>query len=399
MHFRVLSAPLLLLLPLLLAACGGGQAQEAPPPPGVQVARPLQRDVVDWDDFTGRFEAVQDVEVRPRVTGTVSAIHFRNGQDVGAGQPLFTIDPRPYRAALDQAQAQATRARAVLANARTVTARSRALAKAQAVSKEELERDIAAERSAAADLAAAEAQVANARLNLSFTAVRAPFRGRVSDRKVSLGDTVRADETVVTRVVSIDPIHFAFEGAEAFLLKYNRQDVRGERQSSRNTANPIDIQLADEAEYRWHGRMAFVDNTIDPNSGTIRAKAVVDNPSGFLTPGMFGRARLLGSGTYRAMLIPDEAVVTDQTRRLVYVLSQDKKVVPRPVELGAKVEGLRIVRAGLAPTDWVIVEGLGRLQPAMPVTPKRTVIRPRPEAQPMPAAPVAEPASGQATAR
>ena len=400
MQFRVLAAPLLLLLPLLLTACSGGKAQEgAPPPTQVVVAHPLQRDVQDWDDYTGRFEAVQDVEIRPRVTGQVAAIHFRNGQDVGTGQPLFTIDPRPYQAAYEQAVAQAAHDRAVLANATQVARRSRELAKAEAVSKEELEKDIAAERGAAADLLAAEAAVRNARLNLSFTVVRAPFRGRVSDRKVSLGDTVKSDETVLTRLVSIDPIWFAFEGAEAFLLKYSREDVRGERRSSRNTPNPIDIQLADESGYNWHGRMAFVDNAVDPNSGTIRARAEVANPTGFLTPGMFGRARLLGSGTYHAMLIPDEAVVTDQTRRLVYVLSRDNKVVPRPVELTAKVEGLRIVRAGLGPGEWVIIEGIGRLQPGMPVSPKRTVIRPRPEAQAAPTAPTAEPAAGQATAR
>lgn len=393
MKLRMIAASLM----LLLAACAGEEAPQGPPPQQVSVAMPLQRDVVDWDDYTGRFEAVQDVEVRPRVSGAISAIHFRNGQDVRAGQPLFTIDPRPYRAVLAQAEAQATRARAVLANTRQVTARSRALAGAQAVSREELERDIANERTAAAELAAAQAQVEQARLNLSFTAVRAPFSGRVSERRVSLGDSVRADETVLTRVVSIDPIWFSFEGAEAFYLKNLRQDQRGERRSSRYAANPIEIQLADEAEYRWRGRMDFLDNAVDPQSGTIKARAVVANPTGFLTPGMFGRARLLGSGTYRAMLIPDEAVVTDQTRRLVYVLSRDRKATPRVVELGAKVEGLRIVRDGLAPTDLVIIEGIGRLQPGAPVTPRRTVIKPRPAAQPAPTAPVQEPESGQAT--
>ncbi|WP_423601993.1 efflux RND transporter periplasmic adaptor subunit [Sphingomonas sp. MS122] len=384
---------------VLLSACGGGQPPQAPPPPEVTVATPLQREVVDWDDYTGRFVAPQDVEIRARVNGVITAIHFRDGQDVRQGQPLFTIDPRPYQAQLAQAQAQIARAQAALTNARQVTARSRALAAAQAVSKEELETNIAAERSAAADLAAGRASANAAQLNLGFTTVRAPFSGRMSDRKVSLGDSVTDGQTILTRIVSIDPIRFEFEGAESFYLKNLRQDQRGERGSSRNTANPVQIQLADESEYRWNGRMQFLDSAVDPNSGTIRAYALVPNPTRFLTPGMFGRARLLGSGTYRAMLIPDEAIVTDQTRRLVYVLSKDNKATPRPVEIGAKVEGLRIVRDGLAPTDMVIITGHGQLQPGAQVKPKKGVIKPDATKQAAPTAPTAEPESGQATVR
>lgn len=384
---------------LLLSACGSGGPPPAPPPPQVSVANPLQREVTDWDDYTGRFVAPQDVELKPRVNGVITAIHFRDGQDVRRGQPLFTIDTRPYAAALAQAQAQVVRAQATLANARQVTTRSRALAAANAVSKEELETNIAAERTAAAELAAAQAAVRNASLNLSFTTVRAPFSGRMSDRKVSIGDSVADGQTVLSRIVSINPIWFEFEGAETFYLKNLRQDARGERGSSRHTPNPIDIQLADENDYRWHGRMEFLDNAVDPNSGTIRAHAVVANPDGFLTPGMYGRARLLGSGTYRAMLVPDEAIITDQTRRLVYVIDKENKVAPRVVETGAKVEGLRIIRDGLAPTELVIIDGLGHLRPGVPVTPKRTSIKPRPEAQPRQSVPVSEPESGQATAK
>ncbi|MET0240849.1 MAG: efflux RND transporter periplasmic adaptor subunit [Sphingobium sp.] len=383
---------------LLLAGCGGGEAPPAPPPPQVTVAVPLQRDVVDWDDYTGRFEAPQDVEIKPRVNGVITAILFSNGQDVRTGTPLFTIDPRPYRAKVEQARAQVARAQAAYTNARQVASRSRALAAAQAVSKEEVETNQAQERSAEADLAAARAALNAAELDLGFTTVRAPFGGRISDRRVSLGDSVQDGTTVLTRLVSLDPIWFTFEGAESFYLKNLRQDERGERGSSRNTANPIEIQLADEADYRWRGRMTFLDNAIDPASGTIRARAVVPNPKHFLTPGMFGRARLLGSGTYKALLIPDEAIVTDQTRRLVYVINRENKVTPRPVETGAQVEGLRIVRAGLAPTDLVILDGLGRARPGTPVTPKRSQIKPRPGSQPAPSAALQEPASGQATA-
>jgi RND family efflux transporter MFP subunit len=365
----------------------------------VTVALPLQKDVVDWDDYTGRFEAPQDVQVRPRVNGVITAIHFDNGQDVQAGQSLFTIDPRPYRAALEQARAQVARAQATAANARQVATRSRALNAAQAVSKEELEANIAAQRSAEADLAAARAAVSAADLNLGFTTVRAPFSGRISDRRVSLGDSVKDGDTVLTRIVSLDPIWFSFEGAEAFYLKNLRQAVRGERGSSRNTANPIEIQLADESGYRWRGRMTFLDNAIDPGSGTIRARAVLPNPRHFLTPGMFGRARLLGSGTYKALLVPDEAIVTDQTRRLIYVVNRENKVASRLVEVGTMVEGLRIVRAGLAPTDIVILDGLGRLRPGTAVTPQRSQIKPRPDTQAASTVPLQEPASGQATAK
>ncbi|MCE7797174.1 efflux RND transporter periplasmic adaptor subunit [Sphingobium sufflavum] len=383
---------------LLLSACGGGEAPPAPPPPQVTVATPLQRDVVDWDDYTGRFEAPQDVEIRPRVNGVITAIHFSNGQDVQAGQALFTIDPRPYRATLEQARAQVARAEAAAANARQVTQRSRALAAAQAVSKEELEANIATQRSAEADLAAARAAVSGAGLNVGFTTVRAPFSGRISDRRVSLGDSVKDGDTVLTRLVSLDPIWFTFEGAESFYLKNLRQAARGERGSSRNTANPIEIQLADESGYRWRGHMTFLDNNIDPNSGTIRARAVLPNPKRFLTPGMFGRARLLGSGTYKALLVPDEAIVTDQTRRLIYVVNRENKAATRLVEVGASVEGLRIIRGGLAPTDLIVLDGIGRVRPGAPVTPKRGQIKPRPEAQAAPTSPLQEPSSGQATA-
>lgn len=383
---------------LLLSACGGGEAPPPPPPPQVSVAAPLPRDVKDWDDYTGRFEAPQDVQVRPRVSGVITQILFRNGQDVGEGQALFTVDPRPYRAALESARAQLARAEATYANARQVASRSRTLAGAQAVSKEEVEANVATERSAAADVAAARAAVTTADLNMGFTTVRAPFAGRVSDRRVSLGDAVRDGDTLLTRVVSLDPIWFTFEASESFYIKNLRQDQRGERGSSRTTANPIEIQLADETGYRWRGRMTFLDNAVDPNSGTIRARGVLPNPRHFLTPGMFGRARLLGSGTYKALLVPDEAIITDQTRRLVYVVNRENKVAARPVEIGAKVEGLRIVRAGLAPTELVVLDGLGRLRPDMPVTPHKTQIKPRPDEQQSATIPLDEPSSGQATA-
>lgn len=378
-----------------LAGCSSNAAPAGPPPPNVTVAVPLQRNIVDWDEYIGRFEAIQDVEIRPRASGAINAVLFRDGQYVRRGQPLFTIDPRPYRATLMQAQAAASKARAALTNATTELTRAQTLLTALAISKEEFETKQAAQRTAAADLEAARAQVSAAQLNLGFTTVRSPISGRVSDRKVSRGNLVADGQTVLTRVVSTDPIWFSFDGAESFYLKYLRQDRAGERGSSRSTPNPVEIQLADEAGYRWHGRMDFVDNAIDPNSGTIRAHAVVSNPDGFLTPGLFGRARLLGSGTYQAMLVPDEAIITDQTRKLVYVVGRDGKVAPRPVVTGPPVEGLRVVREGIAPTDRVVINGLTRLQPGMPVKATLTQLKPRaantaPISQPNTAPPAAE---------
>ncbi|WP_374143962.1 efflux RND transporter periplasmic adaptor subunit [Sphingomonas sp.] len=361
----------------LLAGCSGNAPPPAPPPTHVTVATPLQRNIVDWDEYIGRFEAIQDVEIRPRVSGAIDQVLFRDGQIVRRGQALFTIDPRPYRATLMQAQASVAKARASVANAQTELNRAQTLLEAQAISKEEFETKQAAQRTASADQEAARAQASAAMLNLGFTTVRSPITGRVSDRKVSRGNLVAEGQTVLTRVVSTDPIWFSFDGAESFYLKYLRQDRAGERGSSRSTPNPVEIQLADESGYRWQGRMEFVDNAIDPNSGTIRAHAVVSNPDGFLTPGLFGRARLLGSGTYRAMLVPDEAIITDQTRKLVYVVGKDGKVAPRPVVTGPPVEGLRVVREGLAPTDHVVINGLTRLQPGMPVKATMTVLKPR----------------------
>jgi RND family efflux transporter MFP subunit len=392
---RRAAGAMLALLLLNMAGCSSGSAPPPPPPTQVTVANPLQRNIVDWDEYIGRFEAIQDVELRPRVSGAIDRVLFADGQIVRQGQTLFTIDPRPYRAALAQAEAQLAKARAAQANAGSEFARAKTLLDAQAISKEEYEAKLASTRSSGADVAAGRAAVTIAALNLGFTNVTSPITGRVSDRKVSRGNLVAEGQTVLTRVVSTDPIWFSFDGAESFYLKYLRQDQEGSRGSSRDTPNPVEIQLADEGGYRWRGRMQFVDNAIDPNSGTIRAHAVVANPTGFLTPGLFGRARLLGSGTYHAMLVPDEAIITDQTRKLVYVVGKDGKVAPRPVVTGPPIEGLRVIKEGIAPTDRVVINGLTRLQPGMPVTATQIALKPRaantaPVSTPISAPPAAE---------
>jgi len=363
------------------------------------VANPIVREVIDWDDYVGRFEAVQDVTVMPRVSGTITTIMFRNGQDVKAGDALFIIDPRPFRAVYDQAVADLSRARSTQANAKTVFERAQKLLSVQVLSKEEYDSREAALHAADADVEAKTAAVEAARLNLEFTTVAAPVTGRVSDRKVSVGDTVVANTTPLTRVVTLDPIWFDFEGAESFYLKYTRQDKSGERRSSRYAPNPVEVQLADEAGYPHKGRMVFVDNAIDTHSGTIRAQAELPNPDGFLTPGMFGRVRLLGSGAYKAMLIPDEAIVTDQTRRLVYVAGEDGAVAARIVETGPLVVGLRVVRTGIVATDKVVLDGLARLQPGARVDPTLVKLEPRAEDTSPTSTPLSAPPSAEATPR
>lgn len=383
---------------LASTACGDN-GSPPPPVPIVSVSQPLQRDIVDWDDYVGRFEAIQDAEIKPRVSGTITRIYFRDGENVTAGEPLFEIDPRPYRAALRQAEADTTRARAMLINAQTELARAKRLLDIQAISKEEYEAKLATVRTASASVNAGQAAAEARRLDTGFTTIRAPFAGRVSDRKVSIGSFVQQGETVLTRVVTLNPIWFSFDGSEAFYLKYTRLNLTGERGSSRTAPNPVEIQLADESGYNWRGRMVFVDNALDPNSGTIHAKAEIPNPQGTLTPGLFGRLRLLGSGTYRALLVPDEAIVTDQTRKIAYVVGKDNKIIPRVVETGPMVEGLRVVREGLAPTELVVLDGLTRLQPGAEVKPQKRKLVPRAKATAPIATPTTAPPSAEATAR
>ena len=356
---------LLILSGLALAGCGQ-KPRPAAGAPAVTVAHPLEKDVVDWDDFVGRFEAVDQVDLRPRVSGYLTGIGFKDGELVKKGQVLFEIDPRPYQAAHDQAKAQVQRADAAVQNAATALERGKALLAARAISQEEFDTRQATDRQARADLAAAEAAERNAALNLSFTHVTAPLSGRVSDRRVAVGNLVNADSTVLTTIVSLDPIRFTFDGSEALYLKYQRDNrAEGGRQSSRTANNPVLIRLQDEAEYRWKGRMDFVDNSLTPQSGTIRGRALVNNPGAFLTPGMFGHLRLLGSAPYHAVLAPDQAVLSDQTGQLVYVLDADGTVRQQMVQTGPIVDGLRVIKSGLKPADLVVIDGLTRVRPGV----------------------------------
>lgn len=347
----------------VLQSCTPRSEAQTPPEPAVTVAAPLVRQVQDWDEFTGRFEATRSVEVRARVGGYVTAVHFRDGAQVRQGQLLFTLDPRPAQAALAAARAQLSQAQAQLALARTNLTRSESLLEAQAVSQAEVDAQRGAQQTAEASVAAANAAVRARQLDLEFTRVTAPISGRVSDRRVDPGNLVGGGSSaadVLTTIMASGPLHFTFEASEALLLKYQRQTRQG--------AAPVRLRLQDEAAFTRAGTLDFTDNAVDTASGVIRLRALVPNVDGLLKPGMFGQARLAGAGTYQAMLVPDAAVATDQARRIVYVVAADGTVAPRPVQLGPIVEGLRVVRSGLTATDRVIISGVQRIQqPGMKV--------------------------------
>ena len=369
----------LLFVPLIGLGAGCAKKKPPQPPPSVVAAQPLQRQVSDWDDYVGRFEATNTVDIRPRVSGYVQSVAFKDGQLVRRGQPLFQIDPRPYQAALDQAAGQEGRAAATLQDAKVELARSLALFAAKATSQQDVDTRRAAEQQAEADVKAAQATVATARLNLGFTHIVAPIEGRISDSRAQPGNLVTQDSTVMTTVVALDPIRFAFQAPEDLLLKYQRANGRNGSDGA-----PVQIRLQDETSYSWNGRIAFVDNAVDNGSGTIRAYALAANHALFLKPGMFGHMRLQSSTPHGALLVPDQAVVTDMTRQLLDVVTPSGVVAQRAVELGALVEGLRVVRSGLQATDRVIISGLQRAKPGEKVTVIAGQIAPQPGAAAQP---------------
>jgi RND family efflux transporter MFP subunit len=356
-------------IPALLAVLAGCSEPAPPPeaPPLVEVATPLSERVSDWDDYSGRFEPMDTVEVRPRVAGAIESVHFEDGQVVREGQLLFVIDPRPYAAELAHALAQVAGARAELANADAELKRAQALVGNKLISEADAEVRVAAQLRAAAGLAAAEASVQTAELNLSFTRVAAPLTGRASYRRLAPGNIVSADTTVLTTIVTEDPIRFLFDVPESALLKYKRE-------AGGANASRVDIRLQDETEYRWEGRVDFLDNALDRSSGTIRLRAIVENPDGFISPGMFGQLRLFATQPFDALLVPDQAIVTDQTRQVVYVVDAEGAVGQKVVRPGRLIDGLRVIAEGLTLEDRVIISGVQRARPGRRVAVKEGVV-------------------------
>ena len=363
---------------LLLVACGKSQSQAPggpPPPPQVSVAAVIEKEVNEWDEFTGRLEAVERVEIRPRISGYVERVNFHQGGEVKKGDLLFEIDPRPVQAELARAEADAARARSQFQLAKSQHNRAEQLVRDKFLSQQAGDDSASNEGQAAASLKAAEAAVLSAQLNLNYTKIRSPIDGRISRAEITVGNLVLgggagAPATLLTTVVSLNPIYAYFEGDEQVYLKYSDLSRRGERPSSRETKNPIYLGLANEEGHPHQGYVDFVDNALNPQTGTIRARAVFDNKDRLFTPGLFARLKLIGSGIYNAKLINDKAVGTDQSKKFVLVVGSDNKALYREVKLGPLIDGLRVVKQGLKGGEIIVVNGLQRVRPGDAVTPQ-----------------------------
>ncbi|TCR66255.1 efflux RND transporter periplasmic adaptor subunit [Bosea sp. BK604] len=348
-------------------------AQGAPPAPPVQVATPLAKRVTNWDEFTGRFEAREQVEVRARVSGFLDSIHFRDGDMVKRGDLLFTIDQRPYRLAVDAAKAEVARTGAQVELARNEVERAEGLTQNRTITARDVDQRRANLNGAIAQQQAAEANLKTAELNLEWTQVRAPLDGRISNRRVDAGNLIAGGQsgaTLLTTIVSVDPINFVFDASEADYLRYARlQDLR-------KPGTPVRVRLADERSWDREGKIDFVDNTLNARSATIRTRAVFPNPNGMLTPGTFGRMRLF-AGEADALLVPDAVIVSDQANKIVLAVGPDNKVVPKPVQLGQISDGLRVITKGLEPSDKIIVNGIANpiVRPGATVTPQPSEIK------------------------
>ena len=370
--FRDLT-PLMVLLAVALSGCGDKPAQQAAPaPPPITVAQPVKRTVTDWDEFTGRFEAVEEVQVRARVGGFVTSVEFRDGAFVNTGDLLYVIDSRPFEAVAAQADGQLADARAKEELAKRELDRALTLNQTQAVSDSIVDQRRQTLQAAKAAQMQAEGLLKAAQLNIEFTHVVAPIGGRVSRHLVSVGNLVQGSDgasTLLTSIVSLDPIYIYFDMDEATYQRNSRLWFEGKRPSSRDTPNPVQVTLTGDTKPSHEGKMNFLDNRLDVSTGTLRGRAVIPNKDYSILPGQFGRVRLIGSSPYEALLLPDTAIATDQSRKIVFVVKADDTVEARAVVLGPLDEGLRVIREGLKPEDRVIVEGLQRARVGAKVSP------------------------------
>ena len=368
--------PWIILLALALPGCSEKPPQQpaaAPAAPPVTVAQPTKRTVTDWDEFTGRFEAVEEVQVRARVGGYVNSVEFRDGAMVRTGDLLYVIDPRPFEAVATQADGQLADARAKVELAKRELDRALTLTLNQTVTEATVDQRRQTLQAAHAAEMQAEGGLKAAQLNVEFTHVRAPITGRVSRHLVTPGNLVQGSDagtsTLLTTIVSVDPIYIYFDVDEATYLKNNRLWFEGKRPSSRDTPNPVEVTLSGETKPSHDGKMDFLDNRLEVSTGTLRSRAVVPNKDLSILPGQFARVRLIGSAPYEALLLPDTAIATDQSRKIVFVVKDDNTVEAKPVVLGPLDDGLRVVREGLKADDRVIVEGLQRARVGAKVSP------------------------------
>ena len=368
-----------MFLAITLAGCDQRQqAAAALPPPAVTIAQPVKRTVTDWDEFTGRFEAVEEVQVRPRVGGSVTSVQFKDGDMVHTGDLLYVIDSRPFEAVAEQADGQLADARAKTELAKRELDRALALVQTSAVSEQNVDQRRQALQAAHAAEMQAEAALKAAQLNIEFTHVLAPITGRVGRHLISVGNLVQGGDngpsTLLTTIVSMDPIYVYFDVDEATYQRNSRLWFEGKRPSSRDTPNPVQVALSGETKPSHEGHMDFLDNRLDESTGTLRSRAVIPNKDLSILPGQFGRVRLIGSSPYEALLLPDTAIATDQSRKIVFVVKDDDTVEARAVELGPLDGGLRVIREGLKPEDRVIVDGIQRARVGAKVTPHKAEI-------------------------
>ena len=379
-QFPFLKASLIGLAVLVLASCGEKQQAQAPgaaPPPSVSVANPVEKKVVEWDEYTGRFEPTDTVEVRARISGVLNEVKFTDGAVVKKGDLLFVIDPRPFQRVLDRDRAALQGAKVQVEFAQKDLERARPLMANSTISQQVFDQRNQAVKTAEANVLSAEASVRSAELDVEFTQIRAPITGRISRKLISEGNFITGGSgsgTLLTTIVSTDPIYFYFDISEADFLKYKRLFEQGKRPSSRETANPIEVGLQGDTGFPIKGLMNFVDNRIDTATGSLRERATFENPNGMLLPGLFARARVIGSGEYNAILLPDAAIATDQSNRFVFTVADDGTVSAKPVTLGPIIEGLRVIRTGVTPADWVIVNGVQRARKGIKVKAEKTVI-------------------------
>ena len=344
------------------------------------MAAPILKRVTQWDEYSGRFAASEMVEVRPRVSGFVDKLHFKDGQIIKAGDILFTIDPRPFEIAVDSANAEVARTAAQVQLAETEVERAEPLVKSRAITERDFDQRKANLNVTRAQQQAAQANLKSAELNLEWTQVKAPIAGRISDRKVDVGNLVSSGQTgtvtLLTTIVRTDPIYFVFDVSESDYLRYARMFASNGANSSRDTPNPVRIRLADETLWSRTGKMDFLDNQLNPRSGTLRGRAILENKDDLLTPGVFGRLQLFGGET-DALLIPDSAVLSDQARKIVFALGPGNVIRPATVTLGPIVDGLRVVRDGLQPSDRVVIDGLANpaVRPGVKVVPQAGEIK------------------------
>jgi RND family efflux transporter MFP subunit len=357
-------------------------AAQAPPsgPPPVTVAEPLAKEIVEYNEFTGQFSAVDSVDIRARVSGYLDSVHFRDGQIVAKGDLLFVIDPRPFEASLASAQAAMAQASAKLDLATKQLNRASELRRSDAVSVSTLDERQQEVKVAAAGVEVAKAQVRTAQLELEYTRIIAPIDGRISKREISVGNLISggsgSGSTLMTNIVSLSPVNFDFDMSEAQYLTYQRASAGGRLRSQRDGEAVVDGRLIDETGWTMKGRLDFLDNRVNRATGTIRARAVFANEKADLTPGQFGRVRLPGTEPYTALLLPDAAVMSDQSMKIVLTVKDDGTVVPKPVRLGPLDNGLRVIRSGVEPTDKVVINGVFRARPGTKVTPEPGKVEP-----------------------